>query len=74
MIVKIKDLGAFENLVFGADCFLEYFPEILTTGVKVEKYPNGFYYIVDDEGDYINDTTFFSEEEMSTLEEVTATS
>jgi len=68
--IKVKDLAAFENKVFGADCFLRNFPEILTTGVEVKLSADGFYYIVDKTGKPVNDTTFFSREEMDALEQV----
>jgi hypothetical protein len=69
MKVKINDAKAFLSSVFGADCFLQYFPALLTTGVVVEKMPNGFFYIMQD-GLNANDTAFFSEEEMNLLSAV----
>ncbi len=67
MCVKVVDKEAFSN-VFGADCFLKNFPEILTTGVPVM--PKGvkdeiWWYVTDkDRKRPINDTTFFSTVEL----------
>ncbi|HET8688478.1 MAG TPA: hypothetical protein VFM18_17845 [Methanosarcina sp.] len=65
MKVKIKDRDGFDN-VFGADCFLECFPELLTTGVEVRRH-NDFYYVFRD-GKFVHDSSFFTEEEMQYLE------
>ena len=68
MNVKTKDLDGFLNHVFGADCFVEDFPVLLTEkGVPVKKI-NEFYYIIDDQGNIIHNTCFFSDEEMECLE------
>lgn len=64
--VKIKNLGQFESLVFGADCFIKHFPEILTTGVDVALIQGRCYVIRDNK--IVHDTTFFTVEEMKTLE------
>ena len=69
MKVRIKDEQRFRNTVFGAECFLEHWPEIATEGVKVDKLGK-FYYIVDENGKPHNNSAFFSEEEMETLEKV----
>lgn len=68
MRVRIKDLKGFNSSVFGADSFLEYWPEILTTGVDVKKH-EGFYYILI-KGKMSNNTAFFSKEEMKYFEEI----
>ena len=45
MKVIIKDIEGFGN-VFGADCFIEQFPELLNgRGIIIEK-RNDFYYVV----------------------------
>lgn len=64
--VKVADLEGFENSVFGADCFLEWWPEILTTGIQVEL-RDDLYYIVHPNA---SDSSFFTEEEMEFLEDV----
>ena len=77
MKVKIKDLSGFECNVFGADCFLEYWPEIKTTGIEVQLFPaweNTERYYVMREGRKVNDSAFFSLKEMQYLEEVVETS
>lgn len=66
MRYKIKDLDGFGNSVFGADCFLANFPEIKTTGVEL-KQMGEFYYIIDN-GRMVNDSAFFTPEEMIFLE------
>lgn len=60
MKLKIKDVKAFKNVVFGADCFLLYYPALLTTGVEVEWNGERCYIIGG------NDTTFFSTLEIET--------
>ncbi len=71
MRVKVKNPATFGR-VFGADCFIKYFPEILTTGIEVEKIPlpgrreEAYYYVMEN-GRPVNQTTFFSEDEMSEL-------
>lgn len=68
MKVKIKNIQGFKN-VFGADCFLANWPELLTTGVKVVYFKlQGWYYIYDSETDWIaHDTAFFTKEDMKYL-------
>lgn len=76
MKVKIKDLSGFQCNVFGADCFLEYWPEIKTTGIEVQLFPawgNTEHYYVMRDGKKVNDTAFFSLKEMQYLEEVLET-
>lgn len=73
MAWKIKDENKFRNSVFGADSFLEWWPELLTTGVELVKRPStghvpaDLWYIDDPNA---SDCSFFTEEEMETLEEV----
>lgn len=69
---KVKDLSTFGN-VFGAQCFIEYWPEILTTGIRVQKGAgrrSDWWYVVDEQGKKIHDTSFFTEEDMQYLEKV----
>jgi len=73
MLVKVKDLAGFEASVFGADCFVENWPHILTTGIEVEKrkYHDGkFRYYVMIDGRKASDSAFFTFKEMKYLEEV----
>ncbi len=63
---RIKDVRGFKSHVFGADCFLQYFPELTTTGVELRQ-KNEFFYIVQN-GKIVNETTFFNHEEMKYLE------
>jgi hypothetical protein len=63
----IKDRNAFERKVFGADCFLQWWPEILTTGVTIERQEvngKGWYYILGADGRRVNHTAFFTWKEM----------
>ncbi len=67
MKVIIKDIEGFGN-VFGADCFIEQFPELLNgRGIFIEK-RNDFYYVVNDKGEIFHDTCFFTEDELEYLE------
>lgn len=67
MRVIIKDLEGFGN-VFGAEGFIQQFPELLNgEGVLIEKH-NDFYYVVNDKGEIFHDTCFFSEDELQYLE------
>lgn len=59
--LKIRDLDAFGG-VFGADSFIEQFPELFTDGVPVQQAGNNFYIIRD--GKPISDCHFFSREEI----------
>lgn len=65
---KVKNKDDF-MLVFGADSFLEYWPQLLTTGVELKEL-SGCYYIVIN-GVIAHDTAFFTEDEMQYLELVT---
>jgi hypothetical protein len=69
MKYKIKDLKGFTNCVFGADCFLEYWPEIHNEGVELKEFRDGFHYIMLND-QKAHDTAFFSNEEMKYLEPV----
>jgi len=64
----VKDKDGFTNSVFGADCFLKFNPEISTTGVELKQIGK-FYYIIEN-GEPVNDTAFFSQEEMQYLQRV----
>ena len=67
MKVVIKDLEGFWN-VFGAEGFVKNFPELLNgKGIEIKKH-NDFYYVVDENGDILHDSCFFSEEELQYLE------
>ena len=62
--VKVKNINKFAS-VFGADCFLEWYPELLTTGIDVARIMDRYYIIKD--GKVVNDTQFFSTADMKTL-------
>lgn len=66
MKYKIKDLDGFTNCVFGADSFIENFPEIESTGVELQKFGDFYYVMIN--GKKAHDSAFFSEEEMQYLE------
>jgi hypothetical protein len=68
MKIKIKDLEGFKNNVFGADSFLKYWPQLTTEGLQVELI-NDYFYLIEN-GKLINDTAFFSRNEMEYLEQV----
>jgi hypothetical protein len=68
--VVIKDLDGFMNHVFGADSFIQNFPELQTTGVWVHNYPyerRQYNYIVNAKGIPVNDSSFFTGNEMRYL-------
>lgn len=68
MIVTIKNKQEFMRSVFGAESFVEYWPELETSGVTVRKESNGHYYILDECKPHTgNDTAFFTEEELEYL-------
>ena len=67
MKYKIADYDGFMRNVFGADCFVTNFSEIITEGVELEKIGED-YYIMDEDGNKVDYTTFFTEEEMIYLE------
>lgn len=67
MIVTIKDKRGFMNNVFGADSFLEHWPELETSGVTVRQ-EHGLYYILDEGDNVVNNTAFFAPDEMQYLE------
>lgn len=66
MRVKIDPKKNF-NRVFGADCFRQYYPALETSeGVLVHKMgPDGWWYIWDEQENwYVNDTAFFTWEDI----------
>jgi len=65
--MKVKAKSNFYN-VFGADSFIQHWPEILTTGIEIKK-DSSFYYVVVD-GKIAHDSAFFSEEEFEQCLEV----
>lgn len=67
MKYKISDYNGFMANVFGADCFVENFPEITTTGVELKRIGSN-YYVLDQNGKVVHDSTFFSDKEMQYLE------
>ena len=70
-ICCITDLQAFISTVYGADCFLDLWPELKTTGKEVVVIGDAFY-VVDDEGIApVNDTAFFSIEEVASTMSLT---
>lgn len=71
--VKVVDPATFSVRVFGGDCFLTNFPQILTTGIRVQQcwgYGHQSWYVIDENGNRYHDTSFFSEKEMKYLVEV----
>jgi hypothetical protein len=68
MKIKIKDLPSFEGSVFGAECFLKNWPALKTEGVEVQRLGEFFY--IWENGKMAHDSAFFTEEDMSFLEEV----
>jgi len=73
MKVRIKDGVPFESFVFGADCFLANWPELRTTGIEVERalgYRGNVLYYVMENGRKVNDTAFFTAQEMRECLEV----
>lgn len=68
MKYKINNIEEFESNVFGADCFIKHWPEILDEGVELED-DDGWHYIMKN-GERENDTAFFSEDEMQFLEKI----
>lgn len=65
----IDDLDKFENLVFGADDLIDFYPELTSTGIILIK-QGSLYYIANDNNEIINDSSFFNEEEMTCLKPV----
>jgi hypothetical protein len=65
----VKNIGLFESNVYGADDFLNHFPEIISSGVIVLK-KGEFNYIVNKNGDIVSDSSFFSDEELLYLHEL----
>jgi hypothetical protein len=55
--------------VFGADCFIEYFPEIETTGVLLMPISDRMY-VTEDGINPVNSSNFFSSDEMQYLTKV----
>ena len=70
MKYKIKDYTGFMGSVFGADCLVKYYPELLTAGVILLKVEDRYYVINGKTHKVDNDTCFFSEDEMRFLEGV----
>lgn len=68
MKFKITDLDLFKRRVFGADSFLQYWPQLTTTGIEIEKLGDYFYIMINNQ--IANDTAFFNEDEMQYLEKV----
>lgn len=60
---KISNLSLFKVFVFGADCILDRWPEIKTTGILLKKCAE-YYYIVDSTGKMVHDTAFFTAAEL----------
>lgn len=68
MRAVITNRGQFEAKVFGADCFLQWWPELLTTGVEVVREEGHgpynrqvFYFVIDPKtGRKANHTAFFT--------------
>lgn len=69
MKVIIDTEKNFEGEVFGAHCFLEYFPEIKSTGIIVEKFGDRWY-VMNSKGNRVHNTCFFTEEEMIHLKDI----
>jgi predicted transglutaminase-like protease len=69
MKYRIADLTKFNNSVFGADCLLEIFPELTTTGVNL-LHINDYFYVVDDNNNINSNSAFFTQEELHCLEQV----
>lgn len=65
MIAIIRDREDFLNYVVGADSFLEYWPELETTGVEITFIEEHHY--ITSNGKMVNDTAFFTEDEMQYL-------
>lgn len=66
MRVRVVDEEKFRCHVFGADSALEYWPELMTEGKEV-KLIGEHYYLLDILGNPINDSAFFTVEEMKYL-------
>lgn len=69
MKVIIDTEQNFMGAVFGADCFVEYFPEIRSTGIEIKQFGNRWY-VMNTDGKRVHDTCFFTEEEMVHLKEI----
>lgn len=66
MRVRVVDEEKFRRHVFGADSALDYWPELKTQGMEV-KLVGEHYYLLDALGNPINDSAFFTVEEMKYL-------
>lgn len=64
--VKCGNVEEFKSDVFGGDDLLKHFPQLLTDGVYVE-YIKHNYYILDDDFNPVNDTAFFTSDELEYL-------
>ena len=64
MRVLVIDPNLFECGVFGGRCFLDYYPNITTTGVEVIHTDDSFYVTLDGERP-VNDTAFFTHAELA---------
>jgi hypothetical protein len=60
---KISNLSLFKSVVFGADCFLEHWPQLETTGITLKKCSD-HYYVADENGKLVHDTAFFTIAEL----------
>lgn len=71
MIIRVTDVSAFENAVFGADDLIEIIGEDrLEEGFEVEKRGDD-YYVTDGHGSMLGDTVFFTASEFELcMEEV----
>lgn len=69
MLVKIKYRTPFENNVFGGADFIKNWPKIETTGIEVQEIDDLFYVV--EGGKVVNDSAFFTKEEMEYLTVVT---
>lgn len=69
-IFKPIDLGDFKSNIFGAESMLDFYPNILTEGVRCRKIREFWYIINPKTNQPYSDCSFFSEEEMLYLEEV----
>lgn len=65
MKYRINDLIGFISSVFGADDLLKYYPELMY-GIELKQFGECFYVIKN--GKIVNDTSFFTEEEMQFME------
>jgi hypothetical protein len=67
--VKVKDRKEFELAVYGADSFIEHWPEILNEGAEVIK-SGSMFYLCNTRKGIVSDSAFFSPGEMKYLEKI----